>query len=209
MLATLEKTEILPAPLSLADIKAMPLGQQNLTELWFLLASLVGCKSALEIGCCEGRTSAMFARAMGPGSKLRCMDIQRHHELKSNLDRIADYGVDVFFAHGDSRSREAIEWAKKEGPYDLIFIDGSHQYKDVKADFENYRGMTDMAIGFHDINHPDFGVKRLWNEILRAQPTEYVATSTVITGHYMGIGVLQKIECNWVTRDDIEEGNYQ
>ncbi len=136
------------------------------------------------------------------------MDIQRHRELPSNLERIGDYGVDVFFAHGDSRSKEAIEWAKKEGPYDLIFIDGSHQYRDVKADFENYRHMT-TVIGFHDINHPNLGVKRLWNEILQTKPPEYVATSTIIAGHYMGVGMLQKIEVNWVPRTDIDEGNYQ
>ncbi len=187
----------------------MPLGQQNLTELWFLLSNLGGCKSILEIGCCEGRTSAMFARVMGPGGKLRCMDIQRHRELEANLDRAADYGAHVFFAQGDSRSRECIEWAEKEGPYDFIFIDGSHQYADVKADFENYKHMTSRVIGFHDINHPEFGVRKLWNEILQEQPSQYLSSSAVITGHYMGIGLLVKIEVKWVSRSDIDEGNYR
>ncbi len=187
----------------------MPLGQQNWTELWFLLSNLVNVRSILEIGCCEGRTSAMFARVMGPGGKLRCMDIQRHRELEANLDRAADYGADIFFAQGDSRSRECIEWAEKEGPYDFIFIDGSHQYENVKADFENYKHMTPSVIGFHDINHPEFGVRRLWNEILQAKPTEYLGCTAIITGHYMGIGLLQKIEAKWCTRDDIEEGNYR
>ncbi len=177
-------------------------------ELWFLMMNLEGVKSLLEIGCCEGRTSAMFARMMGPGSKLHCMDIQRHRELHDNLQRATSYGADVFFAHGDSRKKDVIDWAKKNGPYGALFIDGSHQYKDVKADYENYKHLAEI-IAFHDINHPDFGVRQLWNEILQAKPTEYIASTAIITGHYMGIGILRRCEIRWVPRDDIDEGNYQ
>lgn len=58
-----------------------------------------------------------------------------------------------------------------DGSIDLLHVDGSHRYEDVKQDFENWlpklspRGI----ILFHDVTErqDDFGVWRLWQEIAR------------------------------------------
>ena len=178
------------------------MGQQQFNELEYLLQYVKRCKSVLEIGCCEGRTSAIFAKAMGPGCLLRIMDIQEHPELAQNMKGISDW----HFGKGDSKSDAAIEWAKKWAPYDLVFIDGSHQYEDVKADFLNY-GPMGKFIAFHDINHPDLGVKKLWREI--KEIAGFLATECVVTGHYMGVGILKPTALEYWVRNDIEDKNYR
>ena len=50
---------------------------------------------------------------------------------------------------------------------DVLFIDGSHEYNDVKADFEAFYPKVKKGgiIAFHDIKGMWQGVTRFWNEI--------------------------------------------
>jgi hypothetical protein len=74
------------------------------------------------------------------------------------LDSLSQYG-------------EAVNFAKKNSPYDFVFVDGGHSYDEVKADYTNYLPMIRSGgiMAFHDINDysrcPD--VPRFWNEIKR------------------------------------------
>lgn len=55
----------------------------------------------------------------------------------------------------------------KLSKFDLIYIDGSHEYQDVKNDFLTYKKIINKSglIIFHDINVPNSGSKKYWNEI--------------------------------------------
>lgn len=69
---------------------------------------------------------------------------------------------------GDSTSERVIDLVNKMGPYDLIFIDANHTYEFVKKDFENYNPFLEKggAIGFHDIDNPDWmGTNKFWKEL--------------------------------------------
>jgi cephalosporin hydroxylase len=105
-------------------------------------------------------------------------------------------GVDLHVVVGDSRDPKVIEQAHEHGPYEWAFIDAGHYYHEVKADWENYRGM--VASGgvccFHDIlppsaEHPEIEVAWLWQEIKDAgySTREIVANSEASWG---GIGVV-------------------
>ena len=50
---------------------------------------------------------------------------------------------------GDESTKQA---ARKNAPYDFLFIDAGHRYHEVKADFENYSPMVRKGgmIAFHD-----------------------------------------------------------
>ena len=54
-------------------------------------------------------------------------------------------------------------------PIDILHIDGSHFYKDVKEDYQNWSKFVkdDGVILFHDVNVPDerYQVKKLFKEI--------------------------------------------
>ena len=88
------------------------------------------------------------------------VDIKPHDAAKT----FRDYGVD----HVIDFSLEGSIKAAKEYPDDvfrLVFIDGDHSYKGVKADFEawEYKISEGGELAFHDSNVE--GVKKLLEEI--------------------------------------------
>jgi glycosyltransferase involved in cell wall biosynthesis len=75
----------------------------------------------------------------------------------------------------------------EDGSVDLLHLDGSHRYEDVRRDFEVWRTkLSDHAVVmFHDTNVRErgFGVFRLWNELHSGHPSfEFI--------HGRGLGVL-------------------
>ena len=80
------------------------------------------------------------------------------------------------FTH-DSRTLEKLKEKLGGKPIDILFIDASHWYKDVKKDFEIYSPLCDGIVAFHDINHGRYHRKRanwevwkFWDE-LKADPS--------------------------------------
>jgi hypothetical protein len=88
-------------------------------------------------------------------------------------------------------------------PIDLLFIDGDHTYRAVKADYEIYSPLTRHIVALHDISHPwspkiPEETMRLWSEIQAAERTRAMvsvrcwnaATTGISAGRQMGIGIL-------------------
>jgi predicted O-methyltransferase YrrM len=63
-------------------------------------------------------------------------------------------------------SRVASNWDK---PIDLLFIDGSHSYEDVLADFCSFFPYVTPGglVAFHDVSESWPGVLKAWNEITK------------------------------------------
>ena len=69
---------------------------------------------------------------------------------------------------GDSKKLSIINQAKILGKYDLIFIDGGHEYKTVKSDFNYYSKFISSKgiIILHDIKSNIVkGVPQFWQEL--------------------------------------------
>lgn len=67
----------------------------------------------------------------------------------------------------NSDKEKTSEIVKKFQPYDLIFIDGSHEYNDAKNDLNNfYKMLSDFGVlAVHDIHSRDYpGVNKAWKE---------------------------------------------
>ena len=86
-------------------------------------------------------------------------------DLLANLKR-----KNLVLVCGSSNKKENLQTIKKFQPYDLIFVDGSHEYNDVKKDLNNYCKMLsdDGILIAHDIYSLEFlGVNKAWNEFKR------------------------------------------
>ena len=94
---------------------------------------------------------------------------------------------------GSSVEERVVKKIKLLGGYDLIFIDGNHNYEYVKQDFYNSLTMLNEhgVIGFHDVDCPDWpGIKKFWNELRETgkyNQTEFVKHNYSIR---YGIGML-------------------
>ena len=68
---------------------------------------------------------------------------------------------------GNSDKKEILRIIKKFQPFDLIFVDASHEYNNTKKDLKNYCAMlSDHGIlAAHDIHSLEYpGVNKAWNE---------------------------------------------
>jgi predicted O-methyltransferase YrrM len=77
---------------------------------------------------------------------------------------------------GNSDSKRILNIVKEFGKFDLIFIDGSHEYENVKKDLENYSKLlsNNGILAVHDIHsleHP--GVNKAWNEFKKKNKFSY------------------------------------
>lgn len=78
-----------------------------------------------------------------------------------------DYVTDGLDTHGD----RAIELARSQGPYDLLFIDAGHDHYDVAQDYFDYGPMVRKGgiIAFHDAirrpKYPEVGVPDFLDEL--------------------------------------------
>ena len=92
-------------------------------------------------------------------------------DLLANLKR-----KNLVLVCGSSNKKENLQTIKKFQPYDLIFVDGSHEYNDVKKDLNNYCKMLsdDGILLAHDIHSLEFpGVNKAWSEFKRQNNFSY------------------------------------
>lgn len=148
-------------------------------ELLFKLSKQIEYGNVVEIGSWKGKSTFYLACGLiqGSGGKVCCVD---HHtgsreqraRNSAPINTLNDFTENMRKYNVGHKIQtyvmDSIEASKEiEDNIDLIFIDGSHEYKDVKADFKlwwprlNQRGI----MAFHDsISKPD--VSRLIEEII-------------------------------------------
>lgn len=159
----------------------------NPQELEYLLKLSEGARTYLEIGCRYGECLAL----MGKGKRVVvAVDLPGgpwgYPDSQGDLERhAASVGAHLFL--GNSTDPAIVEKVKALGPYDLIFIDGDHNYEGAKKDWENY-GPLGKVVVFHDIiHHPDENerpyVWKLWQEIT-GNKKEFIGVDSV-----MGLGI--------------------
>ncbi|HDS09873.1 MAG TPA: class I SAM-dependent methyltransferase [Firmicutes bacterium] len=130
-------------------------------ELKLLGKLASGKKSILEIGVLEGVASLEFCRHMNPNGKLYLVD---PYLRSAKLERLFNFSYSEYITKRTLRkykekyvliksySSGAFDLIDESIKFDLIFIDGSHEYEDVKNDFLGWsrRLEKDGRIALHD-----------------------------------------------------------
>ena len=135
--------------------------------------SLPDGATVVEVGSFKGRSTCCLALGCrGTQKHVFAIDTFKGNEgdfkyrpfLQDFLDNLQRCGLSKYVTPVDGRSSEiAKTWRK---PIDLLFIDGSHDYEDVLADFQNFLPYVQPGgvIAFHDVIDTWPGVVRVWRE---------------------------------------------
>lgn len=160
------------------------------SEFAELLKIATGCRSCLEIGSLYGGSAERLAQAMPAGSRMVCVDLgyealkPEWKTLPALLHRLSSLRErDVTLVLGSSQDAKVHEAVTALAPFDLVFIDGGHNYDAVSSDWQMY-GPLGRIVAFHDLAS-SAEVARLFGE-LRPQ---YRHTA-FIDGNNAGIGVI-------------------
>lgn len=148
-------------------------------ERWFFMAAKKAPKDAVivEIGSYKGRSTVSFGfGCIGTKKHVYAIDLfegdgkyygddEFQKIFQSNVERCM---LTKYITPIKAKSLEvASKWNK---PIDILFIDGSHEYEDVKADFEAFYPFVKEGgiIALHDIKGAFDGVIRFWGEVINA-----------------------------------------
>jgi len=145
----------------------------------------------VEIGSFKGRSTCCFALGCGDSRKrvfaidtFNGNDVDFHHrdffdQFQQNLRRA---GVLDRVTPCRGLSHEVVKtWDR---PIDLLFIDGSHEYEDVLADFNGFfpHVIPGGIVAFHDFDEQWPGVVRAWNQDINQHLVELDACRTIVYG---------------------------
>ena len=151
----------------------------NEGELLFTLAKQIKSGNVVEIGSWKGKSTYYLACGLiqGRGGKVCCVD---HHTGSKEQRARNDDPINTLNEFTDNMRKYnighkiqiyvmgSIEASKEiEGNIDLIFVDGSHEYEDVKVDFKLWWPRLNQGgiMAFHD-SISKSGVSRLIGEII-------------------------------------------
>ena len=126
-------------------------------------------KSFLEIGFAAGINNTILNKFF-KFQKIVAVDIIDPAGINKNYFYANLRFKNLSLICGDSTDKKTINNVKSLGKFDLIFIDGGHDYNTVKKDFDNYKTLINSSgiIVFHDIkSNLDLGVPKFWDEIKR------------------------------------------
>jgi hypothetical protein len=140
--------------------------QQNPLELAQFLHQMTekGVKQVLEIGTGKNAGLARFL-VEELGWAVVSIDIE---EPAYQIE-----GGGWEFIHGSSQDEEVLK-QMKDRDFDLVFIDGAHDYDSAKADWKHYQDLAPI-IALHDISKEGYfpdGVAKLWEELAYTPKTK-------------------------------------
>ena len=124
----------------------------------------------LEIGYSSGKANTIFNKFFNFNQIVAIDDFTAEMsstDLLANLKR-----KNLTLICGSSYHSDNQKIIKKFAPYDLIFVDASHEYKDVKKDLNNYSKLLKSGgiLIAHDIDSLEYnGVKKAWNEFKKSK----------------------------------------
>lgn len=144
-------------------------------------------ESYLEIGVAAGGTTFLMNHFFKPGTII-LIDDNKHHKAGHRSGILT--GINYKELIGRSDDAAVINAAFELAPFDVIFIDGDHNYPGVKLDVVTYLPMLRRG-GFlilHDSQLTEWGVFRVTAE-LKADASVTLVDEFVSKKHHRPLGV--------------------
>lgn len=137
----------------------------DLLELVHVLSAVrfTGARSILEVGTFDGFTALNIAANLGMGGKVHTVDLPKEARGTNPGNPYAPYRVGSQFQNAPEADKieqlwadsTTADWQRFGGPFDMILVDGSHEYRHVKADsksaFKHVK--PGGTIFWHDYGH--------------------------------------------------------
>lgn len=148
----------------------------------------------VEIGSYQGKSTIWLARGSQAGNRLRVYAIDPHQNRPENFYKfrsfIARAGVESLVTPIRKISEQAVR--EFQEPVSLIFIDGAHEYDQVKKDFELWfpKVMENGFMAFHDTIENQWGSTRVVRKYI------YRSRSFREIGLVDSITYARKVNCN-------------
>ncbi len=130
-----------------------------------LLAMLTHlCQPArlLQLGTCSGYTALVLAdimkRSFRPGHLYTVEINQDSHNYARQQAEAAKLNDMIDFIDGSSTDKKVLDTVRKHGPFDMVYIDSSHAYKESLKELEFYVNDKSIVsptsfVFFHDATH--------------------------------------------------------
>lgn len=158
-------------------------------------------KRVLEIGTFWGGTLYHWLKNAAAGATVVTVDSYEAWDVTDNrhlFRRWCPVGVTCVPIVGDSTDPATVAEISRHGPFDWVFIDALHTYRNARADWDNYRAQTSpgACVLLHDIvlrrDYPETGetagVWQLWAEIQSSgQVTQELLCDPAQTEYGIGI----------------------
>jgi glycosyltransferase involved in cell wall biosynthesis len=150
-------------------------GWISFLECQWLYNTAKKMNSILEIGSWEGKSS--HALLSGCKGKVTCVDHFQGSSDPSDLSYIIAKKKDIYTSFiknvGHFKNLEVIRASSEEASeilkgrkFDMIFIDGTHTYDEVKKDINLWQNRTNILLTGHDYGFKNLGVKPAVDELL-------------------------------------------
>lgn len=172
--------------------------EQNPHELATFLVRMqeLGVQSVLEIGTGYKAGLARFL-AHDMGWAVTTVDINDYGHSFMGIEFVVLLPHDALVWTGDDNSPFSdMSIQLKGNRFDLVFIDGAHDYDSVKVDYETYAYCATKAIAFHDIAglRECEGAYKFWLEMSEEFPNadyQFIMNVAEMSPQQAGIGWIE------------------
>jgi len=170
-------------------------------------------KTLVEIGCWEGGSLFVLAGLLAPGATIIGIDPspddKQREKIMTVVRELVKQGFDAHclrrMSYKAQKTVRDLLAVHKHTAIEYLHIDGSHYYKDVKADFEMYAPLVPIGgvIQLHDVTNvypkthkhagKKYGTNTYWHKIIPNYPRHAALAAKVVTKHVgrtPGIGVI-------------------
>jgi predicted O-methyltransferase YrrM len=171
------------------ELKEMKRAMQSYVFFLYELVLESKPKNVLEIGVRAAQSTRTILSAMNESNFGKLISI----DIRDTTIRVPENLKDRWtFILADSTKKTTVDLVN-DVFYDIIFIDGSHEYDSIKKDYENYYPLLKTG-GFmilHDICNKQCGVPQFWNELNVPNKITF-NWGRAAEGVVPGLGIIQK-----------------